>query len=88
MPDSALKSRSHEWNFGGSRTCGAQVFPAPKKKKIGASFGARHSPPKTRSVLYYQIGLLGANVSSCSVAKRLVFGEGREELTTKAATCC
>jgi hypothetical protein len=30
QPDSALKTRSQEWNFGGSRTCGAQVLPAPK----------------------------------------------------------
>jgi hypothetical protein len=35
-----------------------------------------------------QIGLLGAVVSSCSVVKRLAVSEGREELTTKAATCC
>ena len=32
--------------------------------------------------------VVGANVSSCSVVKRLVVSEGREELTTKAATCC
>jgi hypothetical protein len=36
-----------------------------------------------------QIGwFVGANVSSCSMAKRLVVSEGREELTTKATTCC
>jgi hypothetical protein len=32
--------------------------------------------------------IVGANVSSCSMVKRLVVSEGREELTTKAATCC
>ena len=32
--------------------------------------------------------VVGANVSPCSVVKRLVVSEGREELTTKATTCC
>jgi hypothetical protein len=32
--------------------------------------------------------LLSPNVSACSVVKRLVVSEGREELTTKAASCC
>jgi hypothetical protein len=35
-----------------------------------------------------QIGFLGANASSCNMAKRLVVSEGRGELTTKAAACC
>jgi hypothetical protein len=30
---------------------------------------------------------VGANASSCSMANRLVVSEGREKLTTKAATC-
>jgi hypothetical protein len=36
-----------------------------------------------------QIGLLGADVSfMMQYVKRLVASEGREELTTKATTCC
>jgi hypothetical protein len=42
MPDSALKSRSQEWNFGGSRTYGAQVFPAPK---INRTASPHQKPP-------------------------------------------
>jgi hypothetical protein len=32
--------------------------------------------------------IAGANVSPCSVVKRLVVSEGREELTMKATTYC
>jgi hypothetical protein len=57
QPDSALKSHSQEWNFGGSRTCGAQVLPAQKKiltasphpktaLPIGEMRESPHQPPR------------------------------------------
>jgi hypothetical protein len=55
------------------------------KTKVGAPASPVMS--LVRLVRIDQIGLLvGANASSCSMAKRLVVSGGREELTTKAAT--
>jgi hypothetical protein len=58
------------------------------------SVGSALSPSSMLAIDLATTGLksrnlvVGANVSSCSVVKRLVVSEGREELTTKATTCC